>query len=163
MVSSYFASTVGLAALGQTGSQPAVPGAAGAGNTVATQGSPPASGPATTTGPATSNPLGGMLWILIVAMLLMVVMTSMGGRKQKKQREIMLAALKKNDRVLTTAGIMGTVVELYDHEVVLRVDEASNTRIRFARSAVQQILRESKDGARPDLELKPKPEIANAR
>jgi hypothetical protein len=48
--------------------------------------------------------------------------------------------------------------------MVLRVDEASNTRIRFARSAVQQILRDAKESGRTaDVEVKPKLEAAASR
>jgi len=91
-------------------------------------------------------------------------MTSMSGRKQKKQREQMLGSLKRNDKVLTSSGIIGTVADLTDHEMVLRVDEASNTRIRFARSAVQQILRDAKESGRTaDVEVKPKLEAAASR
>jgi preprotein translocase subunit YajC len=59
-------------------------------------------------------------------------------------------------------GIIGTVVDLTSTEMVLRVDESSNTRIRFARSAVQQVLREGK-AASADVELKPGAEPAPAR
>src|SRR6185369_10642252 len=105
-------------------------------------------GSGATGGQPASNPMG-MLWIFALGMLVIVLMSTMTGRKQKKQREQMLTGLKRNDKVLTTAGIVGTVVDLYDNEFVLRVDEASNTRIRFARSAVQQILRDGKEGGRP--------------
>src|SRR5262245_46377897 len=105
MVPTGFASWTSLAALAQTTGGPAVPGAAGAGNGVATQGAPAATGAGT--GPApTGNPFGGMIWILLLGFMLILITSSMGGRKQKKQREAMMAGLHKNDRVLTTAGII---------------------------------------------------------
>ena len=48
-----------------------------------------------------------------------------------------------------------SVADLNDTEMTLRVDEASNTRIRFARSAVQQVVREGEAG-RTEVEVKPK-------
>lgn len=151
--------------LGQTEAgtpQPSVPGAVvpgapggGEGTVAPTQ---PLPGPQQQPQPGFP---GGFLWILILGMVLMLVMTSRTGRKQKKEREAMLASLKRNDRVQTVGGIVGSIVELTDSEMVLRVDEASNTRIRFARSATQQIVREGKDGGRAgDLEAKPKSEAA---
>lgn len=66
-------------------------------------------------------------------------------RSQKRERqkfENMLSALKRNDRVVTIGGIFGTVVEVRDTEVVLKVDESNNIKIRFARSAIKEVLRE---------------------
>ena len=59
-----------------------------------------------------------------------------------------LSALKRGDRVQTIGGMLGSVVKISDDEVVLRVDDAEseskgNTRIRFARSAIQTVLVQS--------------------
>jgi preprotein translocase subunit YajC len=58
----------------------------------------------------------------------------------------MLSALKRHDRVQTIGGVIGAVVEVKDDEVVLKVDETNNIKMRFARSAVQQIIAESSAG-----------------
>ncbi|MBL8879917.1 MAG: preprotein translocase subunit YajC [Phycisphaerales bacterium] len=66
-------------------------------------------------------------------------------RSQKRERqkfENMLSSLKRNDRVVTIGGMFGTVVEVRDSEVVLKVDESNNIKIRFARSAIKEVLRE---------------------
>lgn len=66
------------------------------------------------------------------------------GRNKERQRfEQMLNALKRNDRVLTIGGIVGTVVEVRDHEIVLKVDEANNVKMRFVRSAIKEVLRDA--------------------
>lgn len=120
-------------------------------------GGPPTQAPSTGMG-------GSMIWILLLFMVLMIAMTSMSGRKEKKRREAMLAAVKRSDRVQTLGGIIGTVVDITPQEVVLRVDEVSNTRIRFARSAVQQVLSEGKDKGRDNgaaIEAKNKGEPAS--
>ena len=59
--------------------------------------------------------------------------------REKKRRAEMIAAVKKNDRVITTGGIVGTVVSVKDDEVTLKVDESSNTKITFTRSAIQRV------------------------
>lgn len=153
------------AALLAQATQPPVPGAhatEGTGNTQAVQGAPPATGPSGG-GTPTGNPFGSM-WILLLGMIvLMFVMTSMSGKKQEKQRKALLAAAKRNDRVQTVGGIIGTIIDLTDTEMVLRVDEPSNTRIRFARSALQQVLREGKEPARTELEAKSRSEAATVK
>ncbi len=65
--------------------------------------------------------------------------------KEKKRRAEMLSAIKKNDRVTTIGGIMGTVQSVSEAEVTLKVDESSNTKITFSRAAIQAV-RSSEDG-----------------
>lgn len=59
----------------------------------------------------------------------------------KKQQDV-LAGLKKNDRVLTSSGIYGTVasVDRDGGRVVLKVDEAANVKIQVALSAIASVL-----------------------
>ena len=80
----------------------------------------------------------------------------MGGRKEKRRRAEMLASLARNDKVHTVGGLIGTVTEVHDQEVVLRTDEASNTRVRIARSAITQVIKPGGvKPAGPELEAKP--------
>ena len=82
-----------------------------------------------------------MIMILLIMGVFLVFM--MGGqRKEKKKRAQLLASLKKGDKVQTVGGVLGTVVELRDTEIVLKVDENANTRIKFSRSAIQSVISE---------------------
>lgn len=94
------------------------------------------------------EPFGGMglPLMLLVFLALMFGMTMFGQRKEKKKRAAMLASMKKNDKVVTIGGIIGTVVEVKDNEVIVKVDESSNTRMRFSRSAIQGIISEEAAG-----------------
>lgn len=55
-------------------------------------------------------------------------------QKKQKTRALMLNQLKKGDKVVTIGGMHGTIVEITDDIVVLRVNDA--TKITFDRSAV---------------------------
>lgn len=72
---------------------------------------------------------------------------SRGRKKEQQKYELMLKALKRNDRVLTIGGIMGTVVDVRENEVVLKVDETSNVKMRFLRSAIKDVLTDGGGGA----------------
>jgi preprotein translocase subunit YajC len=85
-------------------------------------------------------PGAGSLWIWLLPLALIFIMLSMGGRKEKKKHAKMMATLAKGDRIRTVGGILGTVVEVRDDEIVVKVDENANTRLRFARSAIAAIL-----------------------
>ncbi len=70
----------------------------------------------------------------------MILMSVMTGRREKKKRAELLGAIKRKDKVITTAGIIGWVEEVGDHEVTLVVDQSQNTRIRFSKSAIQGVV-----------------------
>ena len=72
----------------------------------------------------------------------MMFMSWRSQSKEKKKRKLMLEAMHKGDKVQTAGGVLGTVIELREQEVVLKVDENNNTRMRFSRSAIQQVLRD---------------------
>jgi preprotein translocase subunit YajC len=55
-------------------------------------------------------------------------------QKQKKEHEEMLKGLAKNDEVITNGGIHGTVINVKEGSVVLRVDE--NTKIEVEKYAI---------------------------
>lgn len=86
-------------------------------------------------------PFPPMLVILLVMGVFFIFM--MGGqRKEKKKRAKLLASITKGDKVQTMGGMLGTVVEIRDTEIVLKVDENANTRIKFSRSAIQSVVSE---------------------
>ena len=58
-------------------------------------------------------------------------------KKQQKEHGQMLSDLKKNDEVVTSGGMHGTIVNLQDDVVVLRVDE--NVRMKVQKSAVSRV------------------------
>jgi len=68
-------------------------------------------------------------------------------QKEQKQREAMLRNLQKHDRVMTIGGIIGTVMEVREDEVIVKVDDNNNTRVKFGRAAIQRVLTERGDEA----------------
>ena len=103
---------------------------------------------------------GGFIFMLMGLMVFMLVISSMGQRKEKKRRAELLSSLGKHDRVQTAGGVIGTIAEVRENEIVVKVDESTNTKIRFARSAVQQVLK--KAGSSSESEPVAEPELAEA-
>lgn len=91
-----------------------------------------------------SSPIFLMLAILVIFYFFMIK----SKRQQDRQRQEMLSTLKKGDRVQTIGGILGSVVEARDDEVVVKVDEGSNTKIRFARSAIHRVVESERPQAK---------------
>ena len=92
------------------------------------------------TGPDWTLPL---IFILLLVVLWIFLMG--GQRREKKRRTAMLESLNKGDKVQTVGGILGTIVEIRDDEIVVKVDENTNTRMRFSRSAVQSVLNKQEE------------------
>jgi preprotein translocase subunit YajC len=58
-------------------------------------------------------------------------------RKKEKEHQKMLQSVNKNDEVVTTSGIHGTVVNVKDKTLILRVDE--NVKIEIEKNCVALI------------------------
>lgn len=106
--------------------------------TVGTQadGSPAPTEPAK---PAQPNPWMQMLPFILI-LVVMYLFLFRGPRKKQQEHQRMVASLKKNDRVRTIGGILGTVMDVRDDEIVLKVDEATNTKIRVIPSAIATVI-----------------------
>ncbi|MEI6631994.1 MAG: preprotein translocase subunit YajC [bacterium] len=58
-------------------------------------------------------------------------------KSKEKEHQKMLSALAKNDEVVTTGGIHGTIVNVKDKTVVVRVDE--NVKLEIEKNCVGYI------------------------
>ncbi|MGB7160999.1 MAG: preprotein translocase subunit YajC [Tepidisphaeraceae bacterium] len=109
---------------------------------------PTAAPAAATTGgapaPGWFQMLQGPLFPLMVGVLILYFFVFRSKKQTDKKRKDMLGNLKRGDRVQTIGGILGTVVEARDTDVLLKVDESSNTKIRFSRNAIHRVVEEEK-------------------
>jgi preprotein translocase subunit YajC len=95
-----------------------------------------------------------MFWPFILIFILGYFLMIRPMRKQEADRKAMATNLRKNDRVLTGAGIYGNVVQVSEteDEVVLKVDD--NTRLRMLKSTVVRNLTREEEAAQAAKELK---------
>ena len=87
------------------------------------------------------NWINMMAWMIPIFVIMYVIMIRPQKIKDRERKE-MLSKLKKNDRIVTIGGIHGTVANVKDKEIVLKVDESNNLKLRLARSAIAKILTE---------------------
>ena len=104
---------------------------------------PTTQGAPTTTGKAEEKPKSifdqyGII-VLIAAAFLLFFWLGRKPRKEEKKRKDMLGNIKKGDKVTTIGGIVGTVTDVRDDELIVKVDEATNARMHFARWAIRTI------------------------
>ncbi len=92
-----------------------------------------------------------MFLMMIVVIVLMLFMSGRGRKKQAAKQKELLDALKKGDKVRTIGGILGSIVEVRDDEVVLKIDDNSGARMRVVRRAISgQVV----DGKKDDEDAK---------
>ncbi len=90
---------------------------------------------------AAQNPGGGpfslvmMVFFVLIALYLLFILPA---KSRDKQAQKLIDSIKINDKVLTTSGIIGTVYSMDKQagEIVLRVDESNNVKMRFAISSI---------------------------
>ncbi len=100
-----------------------------------------------TNAPAAKPGAGNFFFLaLMMALVAFMLLTSRSQKKkEKRQRDKMHAEMAKSDRVLTVGGVIGTVIAVKEDEVVVKVDESTNTKMTFIKSAIQRIITDDKD------------------
>lgn len=80
-----------------------------------------------------------MVMLVLLAVYFIMVRPE---KKRMDEKRKLLASLKKNDRVVTTGGLYGIVANVKpdDDEVVLKVDEEKDVKIRVTRTSIDRVL-----------------------
>ena len=103
--------------------------------------------------PAPAKPPGDMpfwmnpLFLIAMFMLFWVVFILPMSRRQKKEQQQMMSTIKRGAKVVTSAGIIGTVVTVKDteDEVTLRSEDA---RIKVLKSSIARVLGQDESEAK---------------
>jgi preprotein translocase subunit YajC len=111
-------------------------------------------GVATEAGPdqaAAGNEDGGwgsmfmFLPMMLAIMFLYLMMTQKPQQKEQQRVKTLLENLKKNDKVVTAGGIVGTVVNTNSDQefLTLKIDESNNTKMQVLKQSIVRVLKES--------------------
>jgi preprotein translocase subunit YajC len=98
--------------------------------------------------PLLANPI---VWMGLI-MLFMFIVVLPGQRRRDRERLALQSGVEKNDRILTIAGIYGTVTSVSDKEdeIVVKVDD--NVRLRMTRASVARNLTKEEKAKQPQAE-----------
>ena len=91
-----------------------------------------------------NNPLTPLVGVVALFYFILILPE----RRRRADEAKLLAAIKKNDRVVTVGGIHATVVAAAPESkvITLKIDESGSTRIKVNRSAIATVLTDkSKD------------------
>jgi preprotein translocase subunit YajC len=76
---------------------------------------------------------------LVFIVIIFYFLVFMPMQRQKKTQATMLSTLQSGNEVLTTGGIVGTIVNITGDMLVLRV-KPDNVKLQIARSAVSSLV-----------------------
>jgi preprotein translocase subunit YajC len=81
-------------------------------------------------------------------LLLMYFVVIRPARKQDRERLTLLNSLKRNDEVLTTSGMYGTVVDVSEKEDKVTIKIADNVRVKMIKSSIARNLSNEEEAAK---------------
>lgn len=87
---------------------------------------------------ATGGGILGSILPLVLMFAIFYFLLIRPQQKKQKQRNAMLGALKKGDKVVTIGGLHGTIVELKEDTIIVKVSEA--TKLTFEKGAINQVV-----------------------
>jgi preprotein translocase subunit YajC len=81
---------------------------------------------------------GGFITLIFIFVIFYFLLI-LPQQKRQKQHKKMIGALRKGDEVVTMGGVHGTIVQMAEDTVVLRVDKDKDIRITVSKSAVATV------------------------
>ena len=81
----------------------------------------------------------GMIFVIFYFMILRPQ------QKRAKERQKMLDSIKKGDKIITSGGMHGKVINV-DEKTIL-IEASDNVKLKFDRSAINVIIREASEEA----------------
>ena len=79
----------------------------------------------------------GVILIYVSFMAVLILPTYFSNKKKKQQKAALLSNLKVGDKVITVGGIMGSVSNIYEETVEIKIDK--NARMEVLKSAIDKL------------------------
>ena len=95
-------------------------------------------------GPAQQSGIFMFVWLglMIVLFYFMLIRPQ---KRREKERQALLAAVKTGDRVLFAGGLLGTVANVKDKTLVIKI--ADGVKVEVLRGAISQVLAKGEEPA----------------
>ena len=93
--------------------------------------------------PAPNSPAASLLSFapFLAIMVLFYFLMIHPQNKERKKREAMLGAIQRGDRVLTKGGIYGTVADIKEQILILKINE--NNKVEIDKSYIEMVQKQA--------------------
>lgn len=77
---------------------------------------------------------------LVILFIVMYFLLIKGPKKKQQKHTQMVKSIEKNARIQTIGGIIGTVINVKENEIIIKIDESNNTKMTISKGAVSKVL-----------------------
>jgi len=88
---------------------------------------------------AQGNPMMQFLPLLIIMFAIMYFLIIRPQKTKEKKRLELISNVRKQDRIVTTGGVHGVVTSVKENEVLIRVDDAKDVKLKIDKSAITSV------------------------
>ena len=88
---------------------------------------------------AQGNPMMQFLPLLIIMFAIMYFLIIRPQKQKEKKRLALISNVRKQDKIVTTGGMHGVVTSVKENEVIVRVDDAKDVKIKIDKSAITSV------------------------
>ncbi len=85
------------------------------------------------------NPMMQFLPLMVIMFAVMYFLIIRPQKQKEKKRQEMMTNVRKQDRIITAGGVHGVVVSVKNDEVIVRVDDAKDVKIKIDKSALTSV------------------------
>ena len=85
------------------------------------------------------NPMMQFLPLMIIMFAVMYFLIIRPQKQKEKKRQEMISNVRKQDRIVTAGGVHGVVVSAKENEVIVRIDDAKDVKIKVDKSALTSV------------------------
>ena len=85
------------------------------------------------------NPMMQFLPLLIIMFAIMYFLIIRPQKQKEKKRLELISNVRKQDKIVTTGGMHGVVTSVKENEVIVRVDDAKDVKLKIDKSAITSV------------------------
>jgi preprotein translocase subunit YajC len=94
------------------------------------------------------GPLGNMMIPMLIIFGIMYFMMIRPQQRKEKERKAMINSVKTGDRILLSGGILGTVSNVKENTIVVRI--ADGVKVEVVRGGIQKVLEKDEKVSKDD-------------
>ncbi|MBC8550075.1 MAG: preprotein translocase subunit YajC [Candidatus Brocadiales bacterium] len=85
------------------------------------------------------NPMMQFLPLMVIMFAVMYFLIIRPQKQKEKKRQEMITNVRKQDRIISAGGVHGVVVSVKESEVIVRVDDSKDVKIKIDKSALTSV------------------------
>jgi preprotein translocase subunit YajC len=86
-----------------------------------------------------TSPMMSFLPLLLIMFAVMYFLIIRPQKTKEKKRLELISNVRKQDRIVTTGGVHGVVTSVKENEVLIRVDDAKDVKLKIDKSAITSV------------------------